>query len=574
MNKLTEWLRNNKIKHAVIDKECVLIDGVGKMFYQNMTKIKSIFKSTETGEMEFNLVEDREALEAEDIHYVIFKFGDNYYYHNFNSEFSLNILKYIGERVSTEIDIPYVNLGVHTPYELLNGSFMPKQWVTKAKYLGHAALGVCDLNTMASLFVLQKECASANINPVFGYSLVFTDDEDNKVAAKVYVQTQKGLRNLLRIQKTIMVDNPDDKTLTIDQLLSYAEGNVLVFGKNTAEWISGHMDLIDTEFIDKFIHVLYQVDLSEYKAERIDIVTLTATKHYFDNVYNSGLVPPVLIGDCYYLDKDDARNKIILNKIAIGAAHQQSEDQYFKDIDEHYAYFLQLFDADKWDVLGIFRECCANTIVIADGAKARWETSRNYMPKYDMTEEEAAKYKTTHNMFNQLLEEGLQRLVPASEIDKYRKQMEYEKYIIESTDNIDYLLVQYDTVNWCKRNGILVGCGRGSAAGSLLLYLLGITLVDPMKYDLIFERFLLPERAGLYPANTTVVCGKKQAIESVNVTLDNNHILSLDVNAELVVKREGEDEPIEVYADELQRGDYILFDNKDKLFTINEINEI
>jgi DNA polymerase-3 subunit alpha len=92
-----------------------------------------------------------------------------------------------------------------------------------------------------------------------------------------------------------------------------------------------------------------------------------------------------------------------------------------------------------------------------------------------------------------------------------------------------------------------------------------------MKYDLIFERFLLPERAGLYPANTTVVCGKKQAIESVNVTLDNNHILSLDVNAELVVKREGEDEPIEVYADELQRGDYILFDNKDKLFTINEI---
>ena len=75
-------------------------------------------------------------------------------------------------------------------------------------------------------------------------------------------------------------------------------------------------------------------------------------------------------------------------------------------------------------------------------------------------------------------------------------------YIIESTDNVDYLLVQYDTCNWARRNNIFVGCGRGSAAGSLLLYLLGITLIDPIKYDLIFERFLLPERAGLAPADT------------------------------------------------------------------------
>lgn len=209
--------------------------------------------------------------------------------------------------------------------------------------------------------------------------------------------------------------------------------------------------------------------------------------------------------------------------------------------------------------------------IIAGGAKARFETARNFMPKYDMTPEEKKKYGTTHEMFNELLEEGLQRLVPVDKQEQYRKQMEYEKYIIESTNNVDYLLVQYDTVNWCKRNGILVGCGRGSAAGSLLLYLLGITLIDPIKYDLIFERFLLPERAGLYPAQTTIIGEDIESLKYVEVDLECGRSLKIDVDAQLIIKRDGAEEPIIVYADELQEGDDILFDNKDKLFTINEI---
>ena len=203
--------------------------------------------------------------------------------------------------------------------------------------------------------------------------------------------------------------------------------------------------------------------------------------------------------------------------------------------------------------------------------EAQFETDRNYMPQYSMTEEELKKYGTTHNMFNTLLEEGLQRLVPEEKQEVYRKQMEYEKYIIESTNNIDYLLVQYDTVNWAKRNGIYVGCGRGSAAGSLLLYLLGITLVDPLRYDLIFERFLLPERAGLYQADTTIIGGDIESAHYVEVRLENGRTIRLDKDAQLLVKRDGEESPVTVYADELQENDDILFDNKDVLFTINEL---
>lgn len=100
---------------------------------------------------------------------------------------------------------------------------------------------------------------------------------------------------------------------------------------------------------------------------------------------------------------------------------------------------------------------------------------------------------------------------------------------------------------------------------------MGITLIDPIKYDLIFERFLLPERAGLYPAQTTIIGEDIESLKYMEVDLECGRSLKIDVDAQLIIKREGEEEPIIVYADELQEGDDILFDNKDELFTINEI---
>jgi DNA polymerase-3 subunit alpha len=568
MNELLEWLDRNKIAYVAIDPEVVEIPDFGKVFYQDTSKQSSIFRTDKDENLAFNCVESPEVLMEEDINFVAFNFGDNWYYHDLRTDFQLNILKYVGQRIPTRKKASLVNLGVHTPYELLNGSFMPKMWVKKAVYCGHKAIGICDRNTMAACYNLQKECDAAGITPVFGYSLTF-DDGGNRVEAKVYVQSQQGLRNLLRIQKAIMVDS-EDKTIQLSELLGRGRGNVLVLGKHSSYWMAENPDVVSA-MVSAFDHVFYQVDLSEYKAERIDIKALEATKKYFDVLYGVAGVSPILLCDCYYLDKDDAKNKIILNKIAAGAAHEQSEDQYFKDADEHYALFSQLFDGDKWDVDDIFRECCENATLVAEGTKARFENTRHFMPKYTMTAEETAKYGTAHNMFNELLEEGLVKLVPEEKRAHYRKQMEYEKYIIESTDNVDYLLVQYDTCNWSRRNGILVGCGRGSAAGSLLLYLLGITLIDPIKYELIFERFLLPERAGLYPSDTTIIGRDIETRDYVEVCLEGGKTLNIDRDARLLVRREEDVQPIEVYADELLSGDDILFDNRDQLFTINEL---
>lgn len=569
---LKKWCEDNNIAITRVDDDIININGFGKAFVEDTDNLKSIFRTDHDGNVKFNTMEDPKILEEDEIFYIIFKFGDNWFYWDVRKEFKMNVLKYVGSRTSYRMaDVPeFVNLGVHSPFELLNGSFALSEWVRKTVYLRQNALGICDYNTMAGTLILQKECLAAGITPVFGYSLTFIDDLENKVGAKVYCQSQYGMKNLLRIQKAINVDS-DDGLIDIRTLQSFGHGNVIVFDKYSSDWLIKNKHQLNG-FIKRFNNVFYQVDLTEFKAERIDIRVLNAAKLYFNKLYPEKIVPPVLIQDCYYLDKVDSKNKIILNKIATGAAHEQSNDQYFKDMDEHYELFCQTFDSERWDIKKLFDECCANTVLIARNADARYATDRNFMPQYMMTPEEKAKYGTRHEMFLDLLEDGFKKLVPKGEEEKYRKRLNYETYILESTNNIDYMLVQYDTVNWARKNGILVGCGRGSAGGALVLYLLGITLIDPIKYDLIFERFLLPERAGLFASKATIIGQDIESQHYVEATLENGKTYKIDKDAQLLVNRKGNDKPIVIYADELKNEDDIIFDNKDLIFTLNEIN--
>lgn len=569
MKRLIDWLNANKISFVQVDNEVIEIENFGKVFLADLSSVQSIFRGQDE-QIQFNLMEDPAVLMQEGIFYVAFPFGNNWFYYDLREKFKFNILKYVGKRQPSTINVPFANLGVHTCFELLNGSGDLAIWIKKAKYLGQEALGICDHNTMAATLILQKECEKAGIKHVFGYTLTI-EHQGEKVEAKVYCQSQKGLRNLLRIQKEINVDS-DTHTISLPKLLSLAEGNVLVFGKHSSFWMKQNPNILHILEI-AFNKVFYQVDLNEFKAERIDLKVLEATQFFFDNFYipeaRAFSIEPILICDTYYFDKDDARNKIILNKIAEGAAHEQSDEQYFKDIDEHYAIISKLFNSEKWNVDALFEQMCRHTVEITRGATARYETDRYFMPQYDMTEEEILNYGNRHAMFRALLENGFKQLVPAGKEEEYRQRLENEIYILESTNNIDYILVQYDTVNWARANNIQVGCARGSAGGSLVLYLLGITLIDPMKYDLLFERFLLPERAGLYPDKVTAIEENIQSSDFVKAKLENGKFYLIDKDAKFLVKRNGSE--IIIYADELLIGDDIIFDNKVLLFNLNEV---
>lgn len=313
MKELLEWLEVNKIQYTVIDNEVIELPGLGKVYYEDTTELNSIFRLNKDNEIIFNSMEEPAILMAEDINYIAFKFGDNWYYFDLRKGFALNILKYVGTRTEpTKKDVEIVNLGAHTPFELLNGSFMPEMWVKKAKFLGHKAIGICDRNTMAACYNLQKCCDEEGMKFVFGYSLTFHYGEST-VGAKVYVGTQKGLRNLLRIQKAIMVDS-EDQTIMFEELKRRGEGNFLVLDKYSSEWIVDNPHPVK-ELKDSFDDIFFQVDLTEYKAERIDIRVLESAKLYFDKIYDNQDdygVDPILITDAYYLDKSDAKNILVL----------------------------------------------------------------------------------------------------------------------------------------------------------------------------------------------------------------------------------------------------------------------
>ena len=421
-------------------------------------------------------------------------------------------------------------LGVHSGYELLNGSGLVKDWCKKAKWLGYKGLGVADRNTMAASLDLQTSATSAEMKFINGYSCTVRLNNDDKIDVIIYAQTQHGFENLLRVQKAVCVDEETIKELDYLELLNRADGNVLVFKKNDGEWLVKQLQE-DSEILDNIIQafdgwIYFQVDVTEYKADRIDSAMLLSQKTYFDNFYKGHGryrkdVRPVLIQDMYYIDQRDWRNKIILNKTDIGAAHKQSDKQYMKTLDEMYDEWRSIFSEKYPD--SVFEDMCLSTVDIIDGANAKYDLTDNYMPKYDMTEKEKQKYGTKYNMFMSLLEYGFEKYVPKGEEEVYRKRLDYEVYVILSTDNLDYMMITWDEVNWAREHGILVGVGRGSAGGALILYLLGITNIDPIKYGLIFERFLLPERAGLAPRKATKMEKDIESNDYMEFTLDNGY---------------------------------------------------
>lgn len=571
IEELSAWLDAQNIAHTVVDKEVVEIPDFGRLFLADLSGVESIFRG-DGDRLRFNLMENPEVLQDEGLFFIAFPFGRNWYYYDLREEFRFNILKHIGRPKPSKHDIPLVNLGIHTPYELLNASGALESWCRKAKWLGQSAIGICDRNTMAATLNLQKECKKAGLKHIFGYSLTMMH-EQTAVDVKLYALNNEGLHNLLRVQRAVMVES-ENGTIDYQKLLTCGRGCVFVFGTRSACWLTSHPNHIE-RIRQGFDALYYQVDACEYKADRIDCEQLDALKLFFNHCYDaetdSFTVEPILIADCYYIDRDDAASKVVLNKIATGAAHEQSADQYFKSVDEHYDTLRPLF-SDRWDFDRLFERMCRHTVEIAEQADAAFETGRMFMPEYMMRPDEQKRYGDRHTMFLCLLDEGLKDKVPASEHKRYRERLDEEVYIIESTDNVDYFLVQWDMVREAKRRGIATGIGRGSAGGSLVSYLLGITSIDPLTYDLIFSRFLVPERCGLsWKEKLTVLAPDitlKRGDEYVEIEAD-NATYRFRPDAELCVVRNGKERTID--ADELIRGDEILFDRRDCLWNLKEI---
>lgn len=452
--------------------------------------------------------EELALIEEEKAKHLVFEFGKRFYYtklitykNKFNQigyEAHFNDFKYIGDN-DCELDniIPFVHLGVHDEYELLNGSQMAKDWVKKAKFLKHKALGLADRNTLGGTLAFQTEIKKAGLRSILGMTVSVADDYNDKKDVqvtydlKLYVVNEIGWQNLFQINKTINVDHNKGKYIPEETLLSYAEGLIAVFPPNS---VLGNLenDKVAKRIVKRYETVFdalyYQIDSVEYDADATDLKYLNNIKTYLSRYRD--LLPPILINDSYYLDQEMFQLKEYLNKID-RKAYEYSEDQYFKTLDETNQKFSSLFsDNDEW--LELLLEMCNNTVELAEKCQYEISVGESKLPKYEFSPDGLS----NEDYFFDLIQKGFEEKVINKGLDQelYMNRVQTECEVIVPAGFIDYFLILIDVVNWCKENDIEVGPGRGSVGGSCISWLTGLTNVDPIRHDLLFERFLNPTR--------------------------------------------------------------------------------
>ena len=298
--------------------------------------------------------------------------------------------------------------------------------------------------------------------------------------AKIYVCDKVGWKNLLHINKAINVDN-EQQVIQIDDLLSKGQGLFFVWSSHNQVELT---KTIARKLKKAFNGAYYQYDAPEFQSNETDKRHLTYQQQLIINSY----LPPILLNDAYYLDEQDSDIKKILNKIDKGRALKQSTKQYLKDLDDILDESDQLFTSED-DLFDYFQTSLDNLQEVAESCNYQIPTGQFRLPVYERQGDEL-QFASNKEFLYELIDRGLNEKVSDDDFDAYSQRVEEELDVIEEGGFVDYFLILWDIIEYCKRNNILTGIGRGSAGGSLVSYLLDITQMDPMEYDLIFSRFL------------------------------------------------------------------------------------
>lgn len=467
MNELIEYLKNKNINYQLTQNQSeILIDN----------KLFKLIKPNKDGLL-FN--DNFELIVDYDCDNYVYKFGGIWYYDRLEDikNPKLNELLYLGQSVSENKTKSF--LGVRGPYEILNGSRQYQDWCKKAKFLGTKNLGICEKNTLAGVLKFQFACQSNRIKPIIGATYtVYRKSSDLRYDVKFYVQNESGWQNLLRINKQVNVDN-ELRFIEEGILLNFLDGLYVIADPKSISY----EDFCKIRYCD--LYDFYQLDTVEYEDEVRDEWYLNNLREF----YYSGLAP-VSITDAFYLEKEHSNIKTILNTIS-GNREYKSTNQYFKDVDDYFSELDMLFNPEDDQLYDIYLRSISNQNLIADKCNFVVETGKRHLPKYKMTEEESLKYKDNEELFWDLLQTGLiSRKISSDNYNFYLERIDREMSVIEKGGVIDYFLILWDIVNWARDQGILTGIGRGSAGGTLVAYLLGITHVNPIDFNLLFERFL------------------------------------------------------------------------------------
>lgn len=478
---IKEWIKANKLNAKWLS---------GKIF--EIGEDRFLVIDSKNGKVlgdDFSLkIDDYEsqAFLQQECKYVAFYFGE-YWFYSRPDDIKLTLLSYIGESVEDDID-PYPFLGIHGGFEICNGSRSYNDWCKKANFLKVDTLGICERNTLAGTLPFQISCKRNGIKSILGESVdVRLGKEIYRV--KLYVQNEKGWNNLLWINKIINVDRVHEYYITQGELFEKNEGLICVLNSFCP---------ISDELVKKYKYyfgnrVYFQFDLFEYSSNQKDKEHLISLKNYLTNY--SKVLKPIMVQDAYYLEHDHGKIKKKLNTIGKVTSEFNSQDQYFKNSYDTFLQWCNLFGETDEKMYDVWGQCIDNLKAVCDSCNYNIKLGELHLPEYKMTEDEADNYDDNKDLFLTMIERGLMK-ISDDKINTYVDRVEKEVEIIDRGGFIDYFLILWDIIEWCRMNDILTGVGRGSAGGSLVAYLLGITQIDPIKYNLLFERFLNEGRIG------------------------------------------------------------------------------
>ena len=422
----------------------------------------------------------------------------------------------------------FVHLHVHTEFSLLDGACRIDSLAKKAKAMGQDALAITDHGVMYGAVAFYKACKAEGIKPIIGCEVYVAprgmEDKEHGLDSEythliLLCKNEQGYKNLCYLESKAFTDGFYIKPRIDWELLhKHAEGLICLSGCVAGE-IPQKVLIGDYEgararalelrelFGEDFYLEIQDHGLDEEKRAAQGIIS----------IHKETGIPLVLTNDAHYIEREDAYYQDVLMCIQMGKTVDDpnrmrfdSKELYLKDEEEMAALFPQ------------YPEAMANTVEIAARCNFDFEFGHYHLPRFKLPQGETDSY----DYLKKLCEKGFEQRYPGRE--EVRPQLEYELEMIKQMGFVDYFLIVSDFIGYAKRNGIPVGPGRGSAAGSVVSYCLHITDVDPIKYSLFFERFLNPERVSMPDIDVDFCVNRRgEVIDYVNRLYGKEHVAQI-----------------------------------------------
>ena len=393
----------------------------------------------------------------------------------------------------------FVHLHIHSEFSLLDGANRIKDLPVRAKELGMDAMAITDHGVMYGAIDFYKACKKEGVKPIIGCEVY--------VAPRSRFDKEPNIDNKYNHLILLAKDNQGYKNLSKLVSLGFTEGYY-------------YKPRIDLEILEKYHEGL--ICLSACLAGAVNQALLNGNndkaeeialwhkrvfgEDYYIEIQNNGLkeqvlanqklvqlarkldIPLVATNDAHYLKKEDAYNHEVLLCIQTGKRMSDVDRMRF-DTDELYVKSPE----EMSEYFKAFPDAIENTVKIAEKCNVEFEFGHTILPNYDVPPE----FPTHFDFFKKLCDDGIKKRYGENPSKEILDRAEYEISVIKKMGYVDYFLIVWDFIHYAKTHGISVGPGRGSGAGSIIAYAIEITDIDPMKYDLLFERFLNPERISM-----------------------------------------------------------------------------